>query len=223
MHWTGLTVTIILLFIYFLKHVWTFSGSRRSRNRSRGQLLVKNSKATTLQFESDFDFETANAQFKDEIKKETSGMLKGFFSIQAEWMQNDQTPREVCLLWIAAVEKVDSGEAKVSQSVPNEENLGDKYYNKAKCFFDNISSDTKPRWGKALLILSNLNELLMVFSICIFVLCRRTTWAEEKKLNMETFGVPGRFLRGRGFRGRGRGGQGPAEQRPLPKVGSGRV
>lgn len=34
---------------------------------------MKNSKATTLQFESDFDFETANAQFKDDITKGTSG------------------------------------------------------------------------------------------------------------------------------------------------------
>ncbi|XP_051272513.1 protein LSM14 homolog B-like isoform X2 [Dicentrarchus labrax] len=95
------------------------------------------------------------------------------------------------------VEKVDSGEAQQdSQSLQEEETLGDKYYDKAKCFFDNISSDLKPR---------------------------RTTWAEEKKLNMETFGVPGRFLRGRGFRGRGRGGQSATEQRPLPKIGSGRV
>lgn len=51
-------------------------GSRRSRNRSRGQLLVKNSKATTLQFESDFDFESANAQFKDDITKEISGVFE---------------------------------------------------------------------------------------------------------------------------------------------------
>ncbi|XP_034724290.1 protein LSM14 homolog B-like [Etheostoma cragini] len=143
-------------------------GSRRSRNRSRGQLLVKDSKATTLQFESDFDFETAHAQFKDDIMKEV------------------------------VVEKVDSREAQDSQGMEEEEGdtLGDKYYDKAKCFFDNISSDLKPR---------------------------RTTWAEEKKLNMETFGVPGRFLRGRGFRGRGRRGQSTTEQRPLPKVGSGRV
>nr|XP_046240567.1 protein LSM14 homolog B-like [Scatophagus argus] len=140
-------------------------GSRRSRNRSRGQLLVKNSKATTLQFESDFDFETANAQFKDDLTKEVT------------------------------VEKMDSGEAPHSQGM-QEETLGDKYYDKAKCFFDNISSELKPR---------------------------RTTWAEEKKLNMETFGVPGRFLRGRAFRGRGRGGQTTNEQRPLPKIGSGRV
>ncbi|XP_040059021.2 protein LSM14 homolog B [Gasterosteus aculeatus] len=142
-------------------------GSRRSRNRSRGQLLVKNSKATTLQFESDFDFETANAQFKDELTKEV------------------------------VVEKVDSGEDPDSQGAPEEdEALGEKYYDKAKCFFDNISSDLKPR---------------------------RTTWAEEKKMNMETFGVPGRFLRARGFRGRGRRGPSAAEQRPLPKDISGRV
>lgn len=53
-----------------------------------------------------------------------------------------------------------------------------------------------------------------------FNIFRRTTWAEEKKLNIETFGVPGRFLRGRGFRGRGRR---ATEQRALPKIGSGRV
>ncbi|KAK9529449.1 hypothetical protein VZT92_013540 [Zoarces viviparus] len=140
-------------------------GSRRSRNRSRGQLLVKNSKATTLQFDSDFDFETANAQFKDDLTKEV------------------------------VVEKSDSGEAQDSPGTP-EDSLGEKYYDKAKCFFDNISSDLKPR---------------------------RTTWAEEKKMNMETFGVPGRFLRGRGFRGRGRRGQSTPEQRPLPKSVSGRV
>ncbi|XP_029358740.1 protein LSM14 homolog B-like [Echeneis naucrates] len=145
-------------------------GSRRSKNQSRGQLLVKNSKTTTLQFESDFDFETANAQFKDDLTKEV------------------------------VVEKADSAETPDSRGMEeeeeDEETLGDKYYNKAKCFFDNISSGLKPR---------------------------RITWAEEKKLNMETFGVPGRFLRGRGFRGRGPRGQSTAEQRPLPKVGSGRV
>lgn len=141
--------------------------NRRSRNRSKGQLLVNESKTTTLQFESDFDFETANAQFKDDLTKDVD------------------------------VEKVESGQADSSPAtIQEKESLGDKYYDKTKCFFDNISSDLKPR---------------------------RTTWAEEKKLNMETFGVPGRFLRGRGFRGRGRRGQSNTEQRPLPKVGSGRV
>ncbi|KAM9859174.1 protein LSM14 homolog B-B-like [Aulostomus maculatus] len=141
-------------------------GTRKSRNRRRGQLLVKNSKATTLKFESDFDFETANAQFKDDLTK------------------------------TVVVEKVDSGQDPGNQSSQEEETPVDKYYDKAKGFFDNVSADLKPR---------------------------RTTWAEEKKLNMETFGVPGRFLRGRGFRGRGHKGQSTTEQRPLPKIGSGRV
>uniref|UniRef100_A0A8C6U1F2 LSM family member 14B n=1 Tax=Neogobius melanostomus TaxID=47308 RepID=A0A8C6U1F2_9GOBI len=141
--------------------------NRRSRNRSKGQLLVNNSKTTTLQFESDFDFETANAQFKDDLTKDVD------------------------------VEKVETGQPDSSPATLQEkEGVGDKYYDKTKCFFDNISSDLKPR---------------------------RTTWAEEKKLNMETFGVPGRFLRGRGFRGRGRRTQSNTEQRSLPKVGSGRV
>uniref|UniRef100_A0A3Q3IRZ4 LSM family member 14B n=2 Tax=Monopterus albus TaxID=43700 RepID=A0A3Q3IRZ4_MONAL len=136
-------------------------GSRRSRNRNRGQLIVRNSKATTLQFESDFDFETANAQFKDDLTKEVV---------------------------VAVVEKVDSVEAQ-------DQTLREKYYDRAKCFFDKVSSDLKPR---------------------------RTTWAEEKKLNMETFGVPGRFLRGRGFRGQARRGQSATPQ-PVPKTGGARV
>nr|XP_061814618.1 protein LSM14 homolog B-B-like [Nerophis lumbriciformis] len=137
-------------------------GSRRSRNRSRGQLLVKNSKPTTLKFESDFDFETANAQFKSDLTKES------------------------------VVEKVDSLEALESPCT-QKGTLGDKCYDKSKGFFDNMSSDMKPR----------------------------TTWAEQKKLNLETFGVQGSFLRGRGFRGRR--GQSKAEERPLPKIDGGRV
>lgn len=44
------------------------------------------------------------------------------------------------------MEKVDSGEDPDSQGAPEEdEALGEKYYDKAKCFFDNISSDLKPR------------------------------------------------------------------------------
>ncbi|XP_054882661.1 protein LSM14 homolog B-like isoform X2 [Poeciliopsis prolifica] len=141
-------------------------GSRRTRTRSRGQLLAKNSKVTALEFEADFDFETANAQFKDHLTKEAKG------------------------------EKLVSGEDQDSKHELEEETLPEKYYNKAKCFFDNFSEDPKPR---------------------------RTTWAEEKKLNMETFGVPGRFLRGRGFRGRGRKAEGSTDRQTLAKIGSGRV
>ncbi|XP_068598244.1 protein LSM14 homolog B-like, partial [Brachionichthys hirsutus] len=141
-------------------------GSRRSRNRSRGQLLVKSANATTLQFESDFDFETANAQFKNDLRKDV------------------------------VVDKADALEPRDDRGSEEEEHHGDKYYDKSKCFFDNVSSELKPR---------------------------RTSWAEEKKLNMETFGVPGRFLKGRGFRGRGRGRPVATDRRPLPKIGSGRV
>uniref|UniRef100_A0A8C2CE64 LSM family member 14B n=1 Tax=Cyprinus carpio TaxID=7962 RepID=A0A8C2CE64_CYPCA len=159
-------------------------GARRTRNRGRGQILVGNTKPSTLQFESDFDFEMANAQFnKDDLEKEIEDKL------------SVQEPKE------SPEERRDEQEKPVpeSESTVEEDPLGPKcFYNKAKCFFDNVSSELKSR---------------------------RTTWAEERKLNVETFGVPGRFLRGRGFRGnfRGRRGRGPA-QHPLPqRVGSGRL
>ena len=42
--------------------------------------------------------------------------------------------------------KVDSGlEMQSSQDIEEMEFPGDKFYDKAKCFFDNISSDLKPR------------------------------------------------------------------------------
>ncbi|XP_061113510.1 protein LSM14 homolog B [Conger conger] len=159
-------------------------GNRRSRNRGRGQILVGNSKPSTLQFESDFDFETANAQFnKDDLEKELQDEL------------NTKDAKD------DVEEKVDSGvETQNGDGTVEEDPFGPKcYYDKTKCFFDNISSELKSR---------------------------RTTWAEERKLNVETFGVPGRFLRGRGFRGgfRGRRGRGgPQRVPPMQKVGSGRV
>ncbi|XP_042610160.1 protein LSM14 homolog B-like [Cyprinus carpio] len=160
-------------------------GTRRSRNRGRGQILVGNAKPSTLQFESDFDFEMANAQFnKDDLEKEIDGKL----SVQ----EPKETPEERS---IKEQEKPDTE----NEGTVEEDPLGPKcFYNKAKCFFDNVSSELKSR---------------------------STTWAEERKLNVETFGVPGRFLRGRGFRGtvRGRLGRG-AVQHPFPQtVGSGRL
>ncbi|XP_015987759.1 protein LSM14 homolog B isoform X3 [Rousettus aegyptiacus] len=106
-------------------------------------------------------------------------------------------------------DKVEKGEEKdpalVTQSdeAPAEEDhLGPNcYYDKSKSFFDNISSELKTS-------------------------SRRTTWAEERKLNTETFGVSGRFLRGRGFRGGLRGGRGSGTTRRNPtshRAGTGRV
>ncbi|XP_007236143.2 protein LSM14 homolog B [Astyanax mexicanus] len=161
-------------------------GNRRSRNRGRGQIIVGTAKPSTLQFESDFDFELANAQFnKEDLSKE---------------LQENLTVKDDLSTAETREEKVDSGVETQSSEGVVEEVFGPKcFYNKAKSFFDNISSELKSR---------------------------RTTWAEERKLNVETFGVPGRFLRGRGFRGgfRGRRGRGMNQRMPVPQaVGSGRL
>lgn len=50
-----------------------------------------------------------------------------------------------CVHVHSTAENVDSGEAKSSETGQEEESLGDKYYDKAKCFYDNISSDLKQR------------------------------------------------------------------------------
>ncbi|KAM8864395.1 protein LSM14 homolog B-like [Spinachia spinachia] len=126
-------------------------GARRNRNRSRGQLMVARVPSAVLKFDTDFDFDSSNAQFiKEELEREVQDRVK------------DGNP------------EVDEKEKEELQSTTKGDNLGPKcYYDKAKSFFDNISSDNK----------------------------FRLTWAEERKRNLETFGVPGRFLRGQGFRG----------------------
>ncbi|XP_028848486.1 protein LSM14 homolog B isoform X2 [Denticeps clupeoides] len=159
-------------------------GARRSRNRERGKIVAADTKPSTLQFESDFDFETANAQFnKDDLEREIEEKL----SIKDP---GDESPAG------EAKEPADPEVGAEKTAGPVEDDpLGPKcYYNKAKCFFDNISSELKSR---------------------------RTTWAEERKLNVETFGVPGRFLRGRGFRGRR--GRGAIQRVQTQRAGSGRL
>ncbi|XP_067410231.1 protein LSM14 homolog B isoform X6 [Emydura macquarii macquarii] len=97
-------------------------------------------------------------------------------------------------------EKSDPGVATQNDGNADEDLLGPNcYYDKSKSFFDNISSELKSR---------------------------RTTWAEERKLNTETFGVSGRFLRGRSFRGGFRGGRGSGAARrnqTTHRAGTGRV
>ncbi|XP_031421845.1 protein LSM14 homolog B [Clupea harengus] len=158
-------------------------GPRRSRNRGRGKMNASSSKPTTLQFETDFDFETANAQFsKDDIGKEIQEKLN------VKEMKNDGDEEKTDA-------KEEDAETKSGDGTVEGDPLGPNcYYNKAKCFFDNISSEMKSR---------------------------RTTWAEERKRNVETFGVPGRYLRGRGMRGGYRGQRGRGGIQRL--VGSGRI
>ncbi|KAK5863836.1 hypothetical protein PBY51_000833 [Eleginops maclovinus] len=148
-------------------------GPRRRRIRSRGQLIVANVPSAVLKFDTDFDFDSSNAQFvKEELEREIHDRIK------------DENPE--------AAEKEKEELRLTSEDVL----FGPKcYYDKAKCFFDNISSDTK----------------------------FRQTWAEERKRNMETFGVPGRFLRGQGFRGgyAGRRGRGTAQTQSSYRTRSG--
>uniref|UniRef100_A0A3B3XCK2 LSM14A mRNA processing body assembly factor a n=1 Tax=Poecilia mexicana TaxID=48701 RepID=A0A3B3XCK2_9TELE len=92
-------------------------------------------------------------------------------------------------------DKGDSG-VETQNSEGNNEDESDPlgpncYYDKSKSFFDNISCDDT-RYG------------------------RRQTWAEERRMNAETFGIPLRRGRG-GYRGRGgmgfRGGRGRSASR----------
>ncbi|XP_056305500.1 protein LSM14 homolog B [Danio aesculapii] len=159
-------------------------GTRRSRNRGQGQILVGSTKPSTLQFEADFDFETANAQFnKDDLEKEIEDQIS---------IQEPRSPPEDCS--VVEQQKQDSEHESAAEDDP----LGPKcFYDKAKSFFDNISSELRSR---------------------------RTTWAEERKLNVETFGVPGRYLRAGGFRGfGGRRGRGAAQRTLTHRAGSARV
>ncbi|XP_056241504.1 protein LSM14 homolog B isoform X1 [Seriola aureovittata] len=152
-------------------------GARRRRNRSRGQLMVANAPSATLKFDTDFDFDSSNAQFiKEELEREGQDRMN---------MKDGNHE----------VEKKEKGEL---HSAAQDVHFGPKYYyDKAKSFFDNISSDNK----------------------------FRLTWAEERKRNLETFGVPGRFLRGQGFRGgyTGRRGRGTAQSLPSFRTRSGQL
>ncbi|XP_057686384.1 protein LSM14 homolog B-like [Corythoichthys intestinalis] len=139
-------------------------GARRRRNRNRGPLMVAKGPSATLKFDTDFDFDYSNAQFNKELEREIQDRLN---------MKDGNTDIK------------QSNEAHLNP----EDHFGPKcYYDKAKSFFDNISSDNK----------------------------LRLTWAEERKRNLETFGVPGWFRRGQGSRGGyvGRRGRGPTRRIP---------
>ncbi|XP_072223036.1 protein LSM14 homolog B [Leuresthes tenuis] len=146
-------------------------GTRRRRTRRRGQLMVANVPSPILKFETDFDFVSSNAQFiKEELERELQERMNikdGNHELEEKSKRKHSTA---------------------------EDNFGPKcYYDKAKSFFDNISSDNG----------------------------FRLTWAEERKRNLETFGVPGRFFRGQGFGGRR--GRGAAQNLPSNRAQSGQL
>ncbi|XP_073688450.1 LSM14A mRNA processing body assembly factor a isoform X3 [Garra rufa] len=157
---------------------------RAGGHRGRGRFPVR--REGPMKFEKDFDFESANAQFnKEEIDKEFQSKLK---------LKDEKTDKA-----LNGEDKGDSGvDTQNSEgNADEEESLGPNcYYDKSKSFFDNISCDDtrKERSGG--------------FG---FPRERRQTWAEERRMNAETFGIPLRRGRG-GYRGRGgmgfRGGRG---------------
>ncbi|KAM3842682.1 LSM14A mRNA processing body assembly factor a [Diretmus argenteus] len=168
--------------------------NRRGRgggHRGRGRFNVR--RDGPMKFEKDFDFESANAQFnKDEIDREFQSKLK----LKDE--KSDKSEKAV-----NGEDKGDSGvETQNSEgNAADEEGRGGDplgpncYYDKSKSFFDNISCDDTRK----------ANEKSGVSG---FPRERRQTWAEERRMNAETFGIPLRQNRGRGGGYRGRGGMG---------------
>ncbi|XP_054901959.1 protein LSM14 homolog B [Poeciliopsis prolifica] len=148
----------------------------RHQSSGRGRLMVANIPSPILKFDTDFDFASSNAQFiKDELEREVQEKR----NLKDEGMKKAKARMHTLLEY---------------------EDIGPEcYYDKAKSFFDNVSSDNG--------------------------LGFRLTWAEERKRNLETFGVTGRFVRGQGFRGRftGRRGRGAAQILSLDRFQRGRV
>ncbi|XP_070686579.1 LSM14A mRNA processing body assembly factor a isoform X3 [Pempheris klunzingeri] len=174
--------------------------NRRGRgggHRGRGRFNVR--RDGPMKFEKDFDFESANAQFnKEEIDREFQSKLK---------LKDEKTEKSEKA--VNGEDKGDSGvETQNSEGNADEEcdPLGPNcYYDKSKSFFDNISCDDTRK----------ANEKSGGSG---FPRERRQTWAEERRMNAETFGIPLRQGRGRGgYRGRGgmgfRGGRGRSASR----------
>ncbi|XP_059401907.1 protein LSM14 homolog A-like isoform X2 [Carassius carassius] len=150
---------------------------RGGGHRGRGRFPVR--REGPMKFEKDFDFESANAQFnKDEIDKEFQSKLK---------LKDEKSDKA-----LNGEDKGDSGvDTQNSEGNADEEDpLGPNcYYDKSKSFFDNISCDDTRKAAER----SGGSG---------FPRERRQTWAEERRMNAETFGLPLRRGRG-GFRGRG--------------------
>uniref|UniRef100_A0A8C7XBL5 LSM family member 14B n=1 Tax=Oryzias sinensis TaxID=183150 RepID=A0A8C7XBL5_9TELE len=136
-------------------------GTRR-RSHGRGQLMMNSIPSPVLKFDTDFDFDSSNAQFiKEEMERKNMSIKDGNYELDRNAKEGTHLTAE-------------------------EDPCGPKrYYDKSKSFFDNIPSD---------------NGL-------------RLRWAEERKRNLETFGVPGVPFRGQSFRGGygGRRGQGSSQ------------
>ncbi|XP_051235882.1 LSM14A mRNA processing body assembly factor b isoform X1 [Dicentrarchus labrax] len=163
--------------------------NRRGRGRgNRSRGKVNVRRDGPMKFEEDFDFETANAQFH---KDEIDKELQNKLKLK-----DDKTEKT-----LNGEEAADSEHPATEGATEEEAVINPCYYDKTKSFFDNLSCDDLSKSGER-----------------GFSRERRSTWAEERRMNSETFGIPLRHNRGRGgYRGRGymgpRGGRG----RPLSR------
>lgn len=183
------------------------SGGRQSRganlsgggNRGRPSSAGANKqRASTLNFQGEYDFEQANAEFKELENKLAKTKLDD---------KRDDSGNETTVGEGDQEEEVQNQVAPVEPSVEpksTDANSIGTCYDKTKSFFDTISCEALERNKGAF---------------------KRPDWRQERKLNVETFGVATNYRRGafrgrggyrgrgggggyRGGRGRGRGGQG---------------
>ncbi|MEQ2279859.1 hypothetical protein AMECASPLE_013586 [Ameca splendens] len=172
------------------RHIAGVQSNRRGRGRgNRSRGRVNMRKDGTMKFDEDFDFETANAQFH---KDEIDKEFQNKLKLK------DDKPEKA----LNGEETADSEHpANAGTTEEEEAAINTCYYDKTKSFFDNLSCEDS-RMGEG----GYPRE-------------RRSTWAEERRMNAETFGIPLRHHRGRGggFRGRGfmgpRGGRGRSSSR----------
>ncbi|KAG7274932.1 hypothetical protein CRUP_002342 [Coryphaenoides rupestris] len=109
--------------------------------------------------------------------------------LQSKLKLKDEKPEKA----LNGEEKAEAEQQPAAEATGEEEEPGSAscYYDKTKSFFDNLSCD-------------DLRD-------------RRPTWAEERRMNAETFGLPMRHNRGRGYRGRGGMGQRGGRGRPVSR------
>jgi len=144
-----------------------------------------------LKFDGEYDFEQANAEFIEMENKFAKAKISA--SLDSDSVQNGTTTeeKEKKEEQPAGTEPVwptpTAAPVPVPAPAPAEEDPQNTFYDKTKSFFDSISCEALERSkGKF----------------------QRTDWRQERKLNVETFGVTNSYMRRGGFRGRGFRGRG---------------
>ncbi|KFM82648.1 Protein LSM14-like protein, partial [Stegodyphus mimosarum] len=150
---------------------------RGGRGQGRNRQNFSGRSKDVLDFEGEYDFEQANAEFQE---------LEGKLA-KVKINDQDEIPKS------PPPNALIDADDKKEENLWNDENGGDNgtedddsktFYNKAKSFFDNISCEAVERSK------GNVHRL---------------DWRQERKLNVETFGVSANnnWIRRNAWRGRG--------------------